>query len=345
MIPFQSEKTDFFQMDIENRMTLLMKLHEEVMSGNDVLNPAIEKAYQHNKWFTPENTRLALKNIREQFLDEEKLKKWISSYPLYRKTPKLVGIVMAGNIPLVGFHDFLCAFISGNRVVVKLSSKDDVLFPFLMNELTRLDSGVKDLIFVSEILKGIDAVIATGSNNSSRYFEYYFGKYPHIIRKNRNAVAVLMGNETQEEIEQLGFDMFSYFGLGCRNVSKLMVPKNYDFTFFFQSLEKYSSLSQHNKYKNNYDYNRAILLVNKTPHFANEFLMIKEDIQVASPVALLHYEFYEDKNDLQAKLKRDEETIQCIIGKDFIPFGKSQSPELWDYADNVDTMKFLSELN
>ncbi|MFI5134620.1 MAG: acyl-CoA reductase [Chitinophagales bacterium] len=332
-------------MDIKNRMTLLSKLAEEMQNKNDELDSVIEKAYQHNKWFTPENMRLAVKNIREQFLDEQKLKQWISNYRFMEKNPKRVGIVMAGNIPLVGFHDFLCVFISGNSVMVKLSSKDDVLFPFFLNKMIGLDSEIADLVSASEILKGMDAVIATGSNNSSRHFEYYFGKYPHIIRKNRNAVAVLQGNESKEEIGELGFDIFSYFGLGCRNVSKLMVPMDYDFNFFFQSLEKFSKLNEHNKYKNNYDYNRAIHLLNKTPHLANDFLILKEDVQVASPVAQLNYEFYADENDLNEKLKRDEEIIQCIVGKGFIPFGKSQSPELWDYADNVDTMKFLSELN
>jgi hypothetical protein len=218
----------------------------------------IEQAYQHNKWFTKENILLALKNIREQFLDESKLKTWLSRYPTKNHPPKTVGIVMAGNLPLVGFHDFLCVFLSRNKSLIKLSSKDNVLFHFITKKLFETGPELKEWISFSEILKGMDVIIATGSNNSARYFDYYFGKYPHIIRKNRSSVAVLKGNETKEELEALGEDIFSFFGLGCRNVSKLMVPVNYSFDFFFQSLDKFSTLNEHNKYKNNYDYNLAI---------------------------------------------------------------------------------------
>jgi hypothetical protein len=331
-------------MRVDERLNVLLELHDVISNESGDFPQVIERAYQQNKWFTGENIRLALKNINEKFLNESKLMQWISAYPLKYANPKTIGIVMAGNIPLVGFHDFICTFMSGNRVMVKLSSKDEKLFMFLLQQMMQKNTGLKDWVTITQVLKGMDAIIATGSNNSSRYFEYYFSKYPHIIRKNRNAVAVLNGYESRDEIEQLGFDIFSYFGLGCRNVSKLMVPEGYQFDFFFDAIDVYSKLNEHNKYKNNYDYNRAVLLLNKTPHLANDFIILKEDLQVASPVALVHYEYYKNEGDLKQKLERDASAIQCVIGKGFIPFGESQSPELWDYADRVDTLQFLTTL-
>jgi hypothetical protein len=332
-------------MSVDERLSALLELRDVISNESGDFPQVIERAYQQNKWFTGENIRLALKNINEKFLNASKLKQWIAGYPIKDGDPKTVGIVMAGNIPLVGFHDFICAFMSGNRVMVKLSSKDETLFMFLLQQMTGKHPGLQEWITITQVLKGMDAIIATGSNNSSRYFDYYFSKYPHIIRKNRNAVAALSGHESREELAQLGFDIFSYFGLGCRNVSKLMLPEGFDFAFFFESLDSYSLLNEHNKYKNNYDYNRAVLLLNQTPHLANDFLILKEDRQVASPVAMLHYEYYSGHNDLSQKLGRDAANIQCVVGKGFLPFGTSQSPELWDYADQVDVMKFLSQLN
>ena len=332
-------------MNLERRIRDLLSLADVLAERNEELNQVIEEAFQHNKWFTGENISLALKNIHDQFLKKEKLETWISKYETgLVKHPKTVGMVMAGNIPLVGFHDFLCVFLSGHKGLIKLSSKDDVLFPFLLKKLFEIDEELKHSISISEIIKGMDAVIATGSNNSSRYFQYYFGKYPHIIRKNRSSVAVLRGSESEEDLVNLGSDIFSYFGLGCRNVSKLFVPENYSFDFFFESLQPFNYLKEHNKYKNNFDYNYAVLLLNKTPFLNNEFLMMREEQQVSSPVAMLNYEFYRNENDLLQKLGRDASAIQCVAGKEFIPFGKTQSPELWDYADNVDTMKFLTAL-
>lgn len=332
-------------MNLERRIDALQKLAAILDGKNEELKPVTKDAFQHNRWFTPENISLSLKNIRGQFLKKEKLESWISKYERgVVKHPRTIGMVMAGNIPLVGFHDFLCVFLAGHKGLIKLSSKDDILFPFLLKKLFEIDEELKHWISISEFIKGMEAVIATGSNNSSRYFQYYFGKYPHIIRKNRGSVAVLCGDESKEELEKLGSDIFSYFGLGCRNVSKLFVPENYSFDFLFESLQQFSYLNEHNKYKNNFDYNYAVLLLNKTPFLHNDFLMVREEQQVSSPVAMLYYEFYGDENDLKQKLDRDASAIQCLVGKEFIPFGETQSPELWDYSDNVDTMKFLLEL-
>ena len=334
-------------MNIETRIETLLKLEKVLEPGNPQLESVIEKAEQHNKWFTRENILCSLNNFSEQFLDKAKISEWLSGYDLNPKgDPKIVGIVMAGNIPLVGFHDLLCVFLAGHKALIKLSSKDDVLFPFLLQKLYEADAGLKNILSVTEVIKGMDAVIATGSNNSSRYFQYYFGRYPHIIRSNRSSVAVLTGHESKENLEQLGFDIFSYFGLGCRNVSKLYVPENYSFDLFFQAIEKYSAmLHHHNKYKNNYDYNRVLLLMNNTPFLTNDFLIVKEDAKISSPVSTLHFEYYKRSSDLKEKLSHDSPAIQCVVGEGFIPFGQSQSPALGDYADDTDIMKFLLALN
>ncbi len=329
-------------MTLEQRIKILTTFKTFLSNGNEELQHVIEKAYQHNKWFTPENTTLALKNICDEFLSEEKIRDWLLKYEIKENdSPKIIGIVMAGNLPLVGFHDFMCVFVSGNKSLIKLSSKDDVLFPFIQKKLFEIDEELKHRISVTEILKGMNAVIATGSNNSSRYFQYYFGKYPHIIRRSRSSVAVLRGNETKTDLENLGFDIFSYFGLGCRNVSKLLVPRGYNFNFFFESMEKYAEIRNHNKYKNNFDYNSALLSMNHSPHLLNDFIIVKEEKQITSPVSVLHYEFYESEKELQQILKRDDENIQCVVGQNFMPFGQTQSPHLWDYADGVDVMEFL----
>ncbi len=305
-----------------------------------------QKTYYHNNWFTEENIDLALNSIADNFLDEEKIATWLNNYPGSKdidfSSPQIVGLVMAGNIPLVGFHDLLCVLFSGNKAMIKLSSKDNILLPFIAERLFEFNPKLKDYIIFTGILKNINAVIATGSNNSARYFEYYFKKYPHIIRRNRGSVSVLTGSESKDDILNLGNDIFEYFGLGCRNVSKLYVPYDYDFTFFLDTLEPYKKIREHGKYMNNYDYNRTILIMNKVPHLASDFLMLSEDERVVSPVASLHYEFYTDENDLKLKLEKQAGEIQCIVGKFFpVPFGKTQQPQLWDYADNVDTMKFI----
>ncbi len=329
----------------EKKIEILGHLSPILNELDEDFGKAVESAYQHNKWFTKPNTLLAIKNIREQFLEEKKLERWLSGYDLKVCKPVNVGIVMAGNIPLVGFHDFLCVFMSDHKAIIKLSSKDHILFPFILKALLEIEPALAEYISVSEIIKGMDAVIATGSNNSSRYFEYYFGKYPHIIRKNRSSVAVLSGDESQQDLESLGTDIFTYFGLGCRNVSKLYVPAGYSFELFFQAVEKFrTEMTDHNKYKNNYDYNRVLLLMNHTPFLTNDFMILTEDRSLTSPVATLHYEFYSDETDLHKKLEVSRDNIQCIAGNDFLPFGTTQSPGLMDYADGVDTMEFLTQL-
>jgi hypothetical protein len=254
---------------------------------------------------------------------------------------------MAGNIPLVGFHDFLCALISGNNVQIKLSSKDSKLIKYLVGYIERIEPSFQGRITFKERLEGFDAIIATGSDNSARYFEYYFGKYPNIIRKNRTSCAILTDAESDQEIANLGIDIFSYFGLGCRNVSKLYVPTDYDFINLLSRLESFKEIIHHHKYCNNYDYQKSILLVNGVQHLDNGFLLLQENEKLVSPISVLYYERYVDESDLRNKLKVNAEKIQCIVGKvkpAEIPFGQAQYPNVWDYADQIDTLKFLSEL-
>jgi hypothetical protein len=256
---------------------------------------------------------------------------------------------MAGNIPLVGFHDFLSVLLTGHKVVAKLSSNDKHLLPFLAKYLEVIEPEFKGCInFTEHKLENFDAVIATGSNNTARYFEYYFRNKPAIIRKNRNAVAILNGDEAKIQLEALSNDIFRYYGLGCRNVSKLFVPKGYNFDLFFNAIYKWHPIIQETKYANNYDYNKAVYLMSQFDMLENGFLMLKEDESYASPIATLFYEFYDSKIDLEKKLKAERDKIQCIVSKGFtsqeIAFGKTQHPQLWDYADNVDTVEFLLKI-
>ena len=312
----------------------------------------IEKNHQHNPWFTPVNIRLNLASWSKA-LQKENLEKWQASYPQLsheNQSPKKIGLVMAGNIPLVGLHDFLCVLLSGNIVLGKLSSKDNKLFPAIKLILEDINPAFKERIFfVEEKLENFDAIIATGSNNSSRYFEYYFGNSPHIIRKNRNSVAVLNGKESPDDYKKLAFDIFSYFGLGCRNVSKIFVPEDFDFPCMLDHFTEFSHLYNHNKYANNYDYNRSVYLVNSIPLFDTGYLILKEDESMTSPVGCLFYQKYNSIEMLEKKLVLEKNNIQCIvsgmnIGENSLPFGKTQEPELWDYADNIDTINFLLNL-
>ena len=304
-----------------------------------------------NGWFTEENVRCAVAGI-SRMLEKGKPEKWLGNYALAEnKNPKRVGVIMAGNIPLVGVHDFLCVLVSGNTCVAKLSSQDNRLLKAVAAKLVAIEPRFNDrIIFEEGKLANIDAVIATGSNNTSRYFEYYFGKYPHIIRKNRNSVAVLTGDETPEQLALLGDDIFMYFGLGCRNISKLYVPEGYNFDNFFNAIESRKKIVFHSKYANNYDYNKAILLVNKQEHLDNGFLLLKKDDTLSTPVSQVNYSFYKDLNDVKHELELKRTEIQCIVSAkpegyvSGVLFGQSQLPELWDYADGVDTMKFLLSL-
>ena len=305
-------------------------------------------AEENNTWFTQENSLFAIENWAKA-LTKENLITWISTKNLGKNPKKLVAIIMAGNIPLVGFHDFLSVLIAGHSVLVKQSSNDKHLLPFLAKYLEYIESELKgNITFTEEKLENFDAVIATGSNNTARYFEYYFKDKPSIIRKNRNSVAVITGNETQEELEALSHDIFQYFGLGCRSVSKLFVPKGYRFDAFFKGMYIQKDIIDNQKYINNYDYNKAVYLMSEFDILENGFLMIKEDASYASPIATVFYEYYDNLEDLKTKLQSEKEHIQCIVSKGFvadeIPFGKTQQPELWEYADGIDTLDFLSKI-
>ncbi|MCM5663360.1 acyl-CoA reductase [Galbibacter mesophilus] len=305
----------------------------------------IKLAEEHNSWFTKENVLFSIKNWAEA-LTESNLKKWLSGYLIDEVTPKKVAIIMAGNIPLVGFHDFLSTLIIGHDVLVKLSSNDKHLLPYLAKYLEVVEPSFKGKItFTEEKMTGFDAVIATGSDNTARYFEYYFGSKPNIIRKNRNSVAVLTGKESKEELEALGKDIFMYYGLGCRSVSKLFVPEGYNFDTFFEAIYSYGDIIHETKYANNYDYNKAVYLMSLFKILENGFLMLKEDEGYASPIATVFYEQYDSEEVLKNKLAEDSDKIQCVVANNFmeneVAFGRTQHPNLWDYADGVDTIKFL----
>jgi len=322
------------------------------MAKIELLHKEADEAAFYNAWFTKDFVYSALLALGES-MQEEKLQKWLSAYslaPVASFQPKIVGVVMAGNLPAVGFHDFLSVLVSGHHILARLSSDDNKLLPAMAEVLMAIEPGFSDFIrFTEGRMKGFDAVIATGSNNTSRYFEYYFGKYPHIIRKNRNGVAVLTGNETEDQLKALAADVFLYYGLGCRNVAKLFVPQNYDFQPLLKSLESWQQVNENHKYFNNYEYNKAIFLVNGRKHFDTGNLLVVEDSSFASSVSVLHYEYYSDSVALRNHLLVNHEKIQCVISAvdflaDVVSFGKSQQPGLWDYADGVDTMAFLPGL-
>ena len=308
----------------------------------------IALSQSHNGWFTPEQVLHSIQSWAKA-LTEESLNQWLSNYDFSKIESKKVGLVLAGNIPLVGFHDFLSVLISGHDVLVKTSSNDQHLLKFLAKYLITIQPQLTSKItFLEGKLEGFDAVIATGSNNTARYFEYYFKDKPSIIRKNRNSVAVLDGTESHQDLVGLGEDIFRYFGLGCRNVSKLFVPKGYNFDNFFKAMYEFRDVIQYEKYANNYDYNKAVFLMSNFQLLDNEFLTIKEDSSYSSPISSVFYEFYENLDEITTRLKTDAEQIQCIVSKDLIPnsvaFGQTQQPKLWDYADNVDTLAFLNSL-
>lgn len=333
-------------MNLEERINAFSKLGDVIKNNTEKL-----KQGKHNPWFTDESLDYALFEISKS-LCKENLEKWVSMYAGLQKPieAKRVGVITAGNIPLVGFHDFLSVLISGHKFVGKLSSKDDKLLPRVIDLLIEIEPEFKDYIFISENrLTNFDAVIATGSNNSARYFEYYFGKYPHIIRKNRNSVAILSGTETDKELQLLADDIFLYFGLGCRSVSKLFLPVGYDLDHIFRNSLKHKDIINHNKYANNYDYNRAIYMMNLIEFKDNGIMLMKEDINMASPISVVYYEHYSKLETVKQRLETEKDKIQCVVAKDKIikdtvPFGESQKPMLWDYADNVDTIEFLLKL-
>ena len=308
------------------------------------LTNVIRKAELQNAWFTPIHVKNAISAWADA-LKKEKLTNWLSTYSHSNDNPQRTAVIMAGNIPLVGFHDFLSVLIIGDYFVGKLSSNDNLLLPFLAEELIDIEPKFSNRIeFTKDRLPQFDKVIATGSNNTARYFEYYFKDKPHIIRKNRNSVAVLEGNESKEQLKALGEDIFQYFGLGCRNVSKLFVPKGYDFDAFFEAMYAYRDVINHHKYANNYDYNKAVYLMSSVKLLDNAFLLLKEDLNFSSPIGTLFYEYYSDEEQLKSRLNQEQEHIQCIVGTHKfceVDYGKAQHPTLTDYADGVDTIEFL----
>src|SRR6187399_1131779 len=330
-------------MNLQMRIALAAQLGQYILSGSPEWLEAKQRASLINPWFTPEFIDIATENIAKHFLDKQKLENWTSSYKIEAVTPKKIGIVMAGNIPLVGFHDFLCVFISGHKAIIKASSKDEVLIKHLAQKLIEWNKELDEMIVFQEMLKNCDAYIATGSNNSARYFEYYFKKYPHIIRRNRTSVAILDGNETAKELEELADDVHLYFGMGCRNVTKIFVPKDYDFIPLLTAFKKYDHFKDHHKYRNNYDYNLALHILNGKFYMANESLILLENPSIFSPISQLNYELYTDKNKVEESL-RSMEDLQCTVGHGHIPFGQAQIPSLTDYADGIDTINFLTKL-
>ncbi len=333
-------------MILQRRIELLARLGK-YMNENDLgWQTAKQKAVGVNPWFIPEFIEQASASISKQFLNQTKLETWVGQYkvPSINEHPKKIGLVMAGNIPMVGFHDMLCIFITGHRQVIKLSSKDEVLIPHLVAKLIAWDREVEDLLLFADKLTNCEVYIATGSNNSSRYFDYYFGKFPHIIRRNRTSVAILDGNETSHDLEQLADDVQMYFGLGCRNVTKLYVPEGYNFEPLLKALNKYEHFMDYHKYRHNYDYQLALLMMGNKMYMTNGATLLNQNESLFTAISQLHYQYYTGIEQLLKSLEGNED-VQCIVSKSGIPFGAAQSPSLTDYADGVDTMKFLTELN
>jgi len=330
-------------MDLHHRIDTMVRLGEYMQNDNEIFKSIKQKAQFENPWFTQEFIDLAVDNITNIFLQKDKLETWAKKYNVKDVAAKNIGIVMSGNIPLVGFHDLLSVFISGHNAAIKPSSKDEVLIKHLVQKMIEWDERVTQKIFFAFQLKGCDAYIATGSNNSARYFEYYFNKYPSIIRRNRTSLAVIDNTETKSELEKLADDIQTYFGLGCRNVTKLYVPSEYDFIPLLNALKKYDYFLDFHKYKHNYDYQLALLIMNSKFYMNNSSILLTENLSSFSPVSQMNYEYYSNIDSLDERLKSDDD-IQCIVGHNFLNFGMSQSPQLNDYADGIDTMKFLSEL-
>ena len=337
-------------MILEDRINALVELGQFLAAKPPELDAAVHRAYAENRWFTPENSYESVEAICNSFLDEQALRDWVSHYDFVDTKPRVIGLILAGNIPLVGFHDMLAVFMSGHIAKMKLSDKDNALMKLMVETLAQINPKTKAYLRIVEKLEDFDAVIATGSDNTARYFETYFGNYPNIIRHNRNSVAVLTGKESLEELHTLGRDIFTYFGLGCRNVSKIFVPQGYDFQPLLEELHKYNEIILNDKYKNNFDYAFTLYIMNKEFHMNNGCIILHEAESLTSRISTLHYAFYEDLDSLNKELAQKENEIQCVVATDMlddlpqVPFGKTQSPGLMDYADGVDVMDFLVAL-
>jgi len=337
-------------MNFQHAIHILSQLGTFFKEESTKDNPIFTRAYQQNPWFTIEYTKKAISAWGDQ-LSIDHLNKWLSVYQdMPQPELKNVVVIMAGNIPLVGLHDLLSILVCGHKAIIKLSSDDTVLMKWVIESLINIAPEWADKIEITDerLPKNFDAVIATGSNNTNRYFEYYFKTKPSLLRKARTSVAVLTGNETPEDLQKLGEDIFTYFGLGCRNVSKIYMPEGYDIAHFYEGIADFYEHINHNKYANNYTYHKAILLMNLTKHFDNNFLLLKEDINIASPLGVMFYEQYTNLDELSKTLENNKDQIQCVVSKisinNSVPLGKAQQPELTDYADGVDTVKFLLEI-
>ena len=333
-------------MNLKDRISLFSILGEQIkIDSQAFFGDAISNAQILNPWFSKSNIDTAISSI-SILLEKENLISWLSDYSIKEKEIKTILLIMAGNIPFVGFHDLLCVLISGNKAVIKMSSKDNVLMKTIIDRIIQINPKMKDFIIISnEIVKcKFDATISTGSDNSSKYFDYYFKSDNSIIRKNRRSVAIIDGSETQKELELLADDVFLYFGLGCRSVSKVFLPINYDLNKLFNAFFKYNDIIKHLKYANNYDYNKTIYLMNKQNLLDNGFVLLKEDSSVQSPISMLFYQYYNNREDLNSYIKLNASLFQCIVSKRDVPFGKSQFPRLSDYSDNIDTLNFLLKI-
>lgn len=331
-------------MNLQDRILLMTKLGDYLRQNTDEYQSVKDRAARENPWFIPEFIERASMQIAERFLRKESLQQWVAGYDLSEpSSPKQVGIVMAGNIPLVGFHDLLCVFISGHTAVIKPSSKDEVLVRHLVAQPTEWEPQIAERIRFADQLSGLDAYIATGSNNTGRYFKYYFGKYPNIIRYNRTSVAVLDGTESTDELERLSDDICLYFGLGCRNVTQLLVPEGYDFLPLLESLRKYEHFIDFHKYKHNYDYHLALLMMGNKFYMTNGSTILTENVIPFTPVSQVHYRYYRQQPE-ELLQSLDPSQIQAVVGHGHLPFGAAQFPSLNDYADGVDTLLFLKSL-
>lgn len=332
-------------MTLQQRIDLLVELGRYIQNNSRDWQDVKESAYRANPWFIPQFIDMASANIAEQFLQKDKLENWATRYniPATNPKPMTVGLVMAGNIPMVGFHDLLSVFITGHKQLIKLSSKDEVLIKHLILVMTELYPALRDLITIApQNLKGCEAYIATGSNNSGRYFDYYFGKYPNIIRKNKTSVAIVDGKESAEELEKLADDIQTYFGLGCRNVTKLYVPEDYHFEPLLRALNKYEYYADFHKYKHNYDYQLALLMMGNKKYMTNGTVLLSQNESLFTAVSQVHYETYTSKDQLGSL--RNLPDVQCVVGHEQTPFGEAQKPGLMDYADKVDTVAFALSL-
>ncbi len=340
-------------MKLQDRIIAFSELGKQLLEWIEVkernepsaIDEVVQNAFYRNGWFDEPQVMYALKEVAS-WLNEKDLNEWATPYGFDTKSSKKVGVIMAGNIPLVGYHDYLSVLISGNKLLGKLSKKDEVLIRFLHEQLIRIQPEFQDSVdFSTERFNGIDAVIATGSNNSSRYFDYYFSKIPNIIRKNRTSVAIVTGQETKEELTSLGDDIFRYYGLGCRNITKVYFPKDFDINWFYEGILAHSEIINNHKYQNNYDYHKSLYLLNRDKLWDNNFLLLKKDKSLSSPVGTLFYEEYEDLKLLQTELIAQEDQIQCKVGVGGYNLGQAQKPRLTDYSDNINVLEFLLGLD